>query len=289
MASSAPSFEDLVITIDGLVATIRINRPKSLNSFLLNTYKEIGKALHWIDTLNDVSITVITGTGKLFSSGIDLKDAGSRPSPPDPNDAKEERWRDISARGINTVIALAEHSKVTIVALNGAVVGCHKYRYLIVLFSLFRPAGWIAGADIIVASQSAYVYMPMIKFGLIPEAASSFTWATRLHAGFAEDLLYTARKATATELSPKAIQRVWPDKEFDAKLKEMIDGMRTQNVRSMLEAKRLLRGGEYRYRVQNAVVSETLMLMNRPPSNSSSTFANQIAEMAKKKQMASKI
>ena len=100
----------------------------------------------------------------------------------------------------------------------------------------------------------------MIKFGLIPEAAASYTLSIRAHGGMAEDLLYTGRKAMAHELSPKIIQRVWPDKEFHVKLKELLNEMREHNPRSMLEAKRLLRNNGQREKVQNAVIYETVRL-----------------------------
>ena len=67
-----PTFQDIFVIVEDKVATIKINRPKALNSLLMTTYKELGKALHYIDTLPDVILTVITGKEALYLSALTL-------------------------------------------------------------------------------------------------------------------------------------------------------------------------------------------------------------------------
>ncbi|TPX34639.1 hypothetical protein SmJEL517_g02666 [Synchytrium microbalum] len=263
-----PAFEDLVVTIDGVVATIRLNRPKSLNSFRLETYGELAKALNVINSIPEITITVITGTGKFFSSGMDLAAAAARKIIADPVEHKEARWKELTGGGVALIFALIEHTKVTVVALNGGAIG--------------YPGAWIGGADIIVASDKAYLYLPFMKLGLSAETGVTHTWTARANEGFAADFLYTNKRMTVKELGLKGIQRVWPDAEFDAKLKEMIDDMKTGNARSMLEAKKLMKDPS-RIAYRNSVMLETLYMVNRPAGASNTAFAQRAAEIASKK------
>lgn len=88
---------------------------------------------------------------RFFSSGQDLKDATSRPPISDPSDAREDTVNRLNAGPITASYALIEHKKIVVIALNGPVIGW--------------PAAWVAAADIILAAESAYVYMPFMKLG----------------------------------------------------------------------------------------------------------------------------
>ena len=67
--------EILYDTSDG-VATITINRPDTLNALTSLTQAEIRHALFISDTTEEVVGTVITGSGRGFCSGVDMKSLG---------------------------------------------------------------------------------------------------------------------------------------------------------------------------------------------------------------------
>ena len=67
--------EILYNTLDG-VATITINRPDTLNALTSLTQAEIKHALFISDTTEEVIGTVITGAGRGFCSGVDMKSLG---------------------------------------------------------------------------------------------------------------------------------------------------------------------------------------------------------------------
>ena len=67
--------EILYDTSDG-VATITINRPDTLNALTSLTQAEIRHSLFISDTTEEVVGTVITGSGRGFCSGVDMKSLG---------------------------------------------------------------------------------------------------------------------------------------------------------------------------------------------------------------------
>ncbi len=84
---SAPAFETLRVEVDGRIGRLTLDQPAKLNPLGSNTLAEIAAAAAWFDT-TDASIVVVTGEGRAFSSGFDLREfAGSstgrvRPVPP---------------------------------------------------------------------------------------------------------------------------------------------------------------------------------------------------------------
>lgn len=149
LLAELPTFKDIEVFVshDGKVANLVLNREKSLNSLTqYGTYPELAKALRFIDTLPLVVFTRITGKGRFFSAGQDLKDiTEGRKKMPNRYDAQEEQGKMLWAGPGGASMALVEHNKVVIIEANGPAIGW--------------PSCWIAAADLIIASESFYIYM----------------------------------------------------------------------------------------------------------------------------------
>jgi hypothetical protein len=118
-------YQDLIVTIEGQVGTIKFNRPKQLNSLSPTLIRS------WIQALSDLAenketiVTVVTAEGRYFSAGVDVNSAGStNPKPETTTDAMKlldvmegNSWID-SIGGL-----LIKHPKPLIFALQGPVVG----------------------------------------------------------------------------------------------------------------------------------------------------------------------
>ncbi|KAJ3340267.1 hypothetical protein HDU93_007229 [Gonapodya sp. JEL0774] len=216
--------EDMTVEVDGSVATITFRRSKTYNSF----HGELAKALRYCNTNSDVVFTVMTGEGKFFSSGQDLKDATSRPPAKDPHSAREESMRSLSTGPEAAAIALVDHKKILIAALNGPVIGW--------------PAAAISVVDLIIASDNSYVYMPFMSLGISIEAGGSLGWRLRAGIGMANDMILTGRRATAQELlALGGIQRVFPSATFAKDAAGWVRELAKNNPWSQLEAKRIIR------------------------------------------------
>lgn len=71
------SYEEIIYEIDGPVATITMNRPDTLNALTSLTQAEIRHALDASEKNGDVIGTVLTGAGRGFCSGVDMKALGN--------------------------------------------------------------------------------------------------------------------------------------------------------------------------------------------------------------------
>jgi enoyl-CoA hydratase/carnithine racemase len=79
-----PEFEQLHYSVDDGVATVRLDRPEHLNAFTSQLYGEVKWAM-WKATADDsVDVVVITGTGRAFATGGDLKETLARLESDDP-------------------------------------------------------------------------------------------------------------------------------------------------------------------------------------------------------------
>jgi len=108
------NFECIVYEKEDHIATIRLNRPQVLNAMNRQLWVDLKAAL--IDVKNDPSIKVlvITGNGRAFSTGADLKDSKGR-SP--------EAYREYLTELQETSREIIRFEKATIAAINGYALG----------------------------------------------------------------------------------------------------------------------------------------------------------------------
>jgi enoyl-CoA hydratase len=66
----------LLVERDGPVAILTLNRPKQLNALSVQLRVDIVRTVRELSAQNDVRAIVLTGNGRAFSAGVDLKEAG---------------------------------------------------------------------------------------------------------------------------------------------------------------------------------------------------------------------
>ena len=202
--TNAPQLTDAELIIDSRVATLRFNRDDVRNALTGTTLiDDICKTADWINSNNSVSCLIITGNGKAFSSGGNVKEMrdgqgifGGTPA------EIAENYR----RGIQR-ISLAMHSIEipTIAAINGAAIGAG--------FDL------TCMCDIRIGSEHTLVGETFINLGIIPgdggawflqrlvgyQKAAELTFSGRLvKAQEAKDLGILLELVNADELLPRA-------------------------------------------------------------------------------------
>ena len=157
------------------IAVVTLNRPERLNAWT----HEMGGELHAaISELNDdpeVGAIVLTGAGRGFCAGADIKD----------NFKARMDASGKEARGGGDWIGLVRSSKPLIAAVNGACVGV--------------GATMILPMDVIVASEEAKFGMFFVKMGVTPELASSHFLVQRIGLGRASEMCLTARLYSGKE------------------------------------------------------------------------------------------
>lgn len=122
-------YEEITYEIESMVATITLNRPERMNALTIRTYNEIGQAINEADEDNDVRAVIITGAGRGFCSGDDVKEMPGTIDPAMIDWANESLEASaeakIPSRGRPTPLAetLLNFDKPLIAAVNGAAIG----------------------------------------------------------------------------------------------------------------------------------------------------------------------
>ena len=75
---SEPIEQTLLVERDGPVAILTLNRPKQLNALSVSLRVNIVRTIRDLSAGTDVRAIVLTGSGRAFSAGVDLKEAGQK-------------------------------------------------------------------------------------------------------------------------------------------------------------------------------------------------------------------
>jgi len=113
------AYQEILYTVEDMVGTITLNRPERMNALTGVTYQEAEQALMEADADNDVRAVIITGAGRGFCSGDDVRALPGAPTP------EQLAQRKIPTKGRPTPLAAAllSFNKPLIAAVNGAAVG----------------------------------------------------------------------------------------------------------------------------------------------------------------------
>lgn len=227
----AQSYPDIEFTIKGQIGIIKFNRPKALNSFGGSLIPSVIAALRTLNDHPDTIFTVLTGEGRFFSAGADVKGIASN---------GEEKYDNIAAKKLaflgrftyatELLRSMIDHKKVLILALNGPAVG--------------GGAAWFPGiADIVLASNTAWLQCPFSALGLVPENGSALSFAQSMGIHRANDFLMFGRKLSAQELLDAGMYNyVWDavGEEFQGKVLAFLEEqLKVNDGKSMMEMKRL--------------------------------------------------
>jgi enoyl-CoA hydratase len=165
----------LTLEVADRVAVVTLNRPP-VNAQNAEMRGELVQVFDELSDRTDVMAVVLTGQGKVFSAGADIRE---RPNLADTPGAYGRHNRLVR----ESHFALAECSKPLIAAINGAALGA--------------GFGLVLACDIWVGSEEAYVAMPEIDVGL----AGGVSFLQRVFGrSRARRMFYTGMKVSAAEL-----------------------------------------------------------------------------------------
>lgn len=203
-----PDFEDLLYEVDRSVAVIRLNRPQALNAFTAAMGRNLRKAVATAVADDGIRVIVLTGAGRGFCAGADMKRmqrAGpSGPQADDPEDTKyfaSDLGPDISAHYGGRFGYLIQARKPVIAALNGPAAG------LGLVLALY--------ADLRFAGSDAKLTTSFAQRGLIAEHGVGWLLPQLVGPARALDLLLSARKIGAPEAERMGlVNSVFPQATF---------------------------------------------------------------------------
>ena len=167
----------VIVTIEGQVAIVRLNEPKSMNALSAGIRETL---THEIPRLLDdpaVRCLVITGTGGAFCAGGDIRNM--REEQP-----KQTRER-MRGHYDGWTRRLLKAEKPIVMAVNGAAAGAGVSLALM--------------GDILIASREAYFTTAFVRLGAMPDLGLVATLPRAIGMARARDMLLTSRKVPAEE------------------------------------------------------------------------------------------
>jgi 2-(1,2-epoxy-1,2-dihydrophenyl)acetyl-CoA isomerase len=217
-------FETVEFTRDGGVARVALNRPDRMNAWSTAVSAEMLTILGEVKDDDSVRALLITGNGRGFCAGADLKDSGAPSAEGGPGINTDVVLRD----GYHPIVtALRELEKPVVTAVNGPAAGAGVSLAL--------------AGDIVVAAESAYFLLAFTRIGLVPDGGSSIFVPARVgFARAAELALLADRLPAAKAVEWGLINFAWPDAEFAAKTDELVQKLASGPTRAYAGVKREL-------------------------------------------------
>lgn len=184
------NYEYILTEIINRVALIRINRPKALNALNSTLMGELMDALTEFDANPDVGAMVITGDGRAFAAGADIKEMAEAT-------AVDMLKRDMIAK-FDRILTI---KKPVIAAVSGWCLGGGNELAM--------------SCDMIVASETARFGQPEINIGVIPGAGGTQRLTKAVGKAIAMEMVLNNRTLTAEEaLHYGLVNRVVPVERY---------------------------------------------------------------------------
>lgn len=221
--SPKPGLQDHIgVQIEGPVATVTLARPEALNALTPAMLNRLATVLEGLGQDNSVRVVVLTGEGRAFSAGVDLKSLAGR----EIINGSIGEILDIPARRVTT--ALAGMPKITIAKVNGA---------------CFTGALEIAiSCDLVFCADDAKMGDTHVKFGIRPSWGMNQRLVRLVGPQRARDLSYTARTFTGAEAAQWGLALASAPKDgLDAMVKAYVEQILPNHAPTLAACKDLYR------------------------------------------------
>jgi 2-(1,2-epoxy-1,2-dihydrophenyl)acetyl-CoA isomerase len=214
-------YEAIRYEIRDAVATIALNRPEAYNALNLTLGRDLFHATLEADEDRAVRCIVVTGTGKAFCAGGDVKDFNDSP------DRIGILIKELTTYLHGAISRFCRSDKPVIVAVNGIAAGGG--------FSL------ALSGDLVVAAESAKFTMAYSKIAASPDGSSSYFLPRLVGLRRAMELYFTNRVLTAREaVEWGMVTRAVPDAELKGSVDALARELAQGPSKSFGIAKRLL-------------------------------------------------
>ncbi len=175
--------ENLILTIDGSIATITLNRPEKLNALDENLFSALDKTIDILENKEEVRCVIISGSkDKAFAAGGDIGVIESLTTVESYNYSRK-------AQGI--IQKITHSNKVYIAAVSGYALG-----------GGFELA---LGCDLIYATEDAKFGFPEVKLGILPGFGGTQRLPRLIGKSKAKEIMFTGKIISAQEAKEASI------------------------------------------------------------------------------------
>ena len=203
----------------GDVGRITLNRPEKYNSIVREMALSLQNTLVNCESDDSIRCILITGAGKAFCAGQDLKEAID-PQGPEIEQIVREHYNPIIKR-------IREIEKPVIAAVNGVAAGA--------------GANLALACDIVTATQSAKFIQAFSKIGLIPDSGGTYFLPRLIGLPKATAFMMTGEPVSSEKAEALGmIYAVYEDAEFESKILELARSIAAMPTKGLGYTKRLL-------------------------------------------------
>lgn len=169
---------NVLLSLEGGIATVTINRPKALNALNKATVMELNAVIHELEAkVNEIGVVIVTGSGdKSFVAGADIVEMAGMTAP---------EGRDWGRLTQKIFMRLEHYTRPVIAAVNG--------------FALGGGCELSMACDIRIAADNAKMGQPEVGLGITPGFAGTQRLPRLVGKGMAKYLIYTADMIDAAE------------------------------------------------------------------------------------------
>lgn len=221
------TYDTINYEIDGGVLTLTLNRPDSYNACNEQMTTDLQAALKDAERDKSVRAIILTGAGRAFCSGQDLKEA------PEPGAGSKRSLSDSLRRRYNPIIRkIAGMPKPIIAALNGVAAGA--------------GCSLALACDIRVAAEGASLLQAFVNIGLVPDSGSSYFLVRLVGYARAFEIATTGDKIPAEKaLELGLVNRVVPPDQLIAAARAFAEPYASGPTRAYGYIKKMLHRAEH--------------------------------------------
>jgi 2-(1,2-epoxy-1,2-dihydrophenyl)acetyl-CoA isomerase len=213
---------EVLHTLDGQVSCITLNRPEALNALTPGQRDRIIELLAQASGDPDVRAVVLTGTGRGFCAGADLR-GGAGAGDPVAGDVA----RVIRLGAQRLIGAVLDCEKPVIAAVNGTAAGIGAHLAF--------------ACDLVLAAESARFIEVFVRRGLVPDGGGAYLLPRLVGPRRAKELMFFGDALSAPDAERLGlVNRVVPDGELDKTAREWAARLATGPTRALALTKQLV-------------------------------------------------
>ncbi|MFY9849893.1 MAG: enoyl-CoA hydratase-related protein [Trebonia sp.] len=215
-------YETVDVNRDGAAVKIALNRPERMNAWSDGLSRDLLAVLREVAADETVRAVMLTGNGRAFCSGADLKDGAD-----DAVAGKLDTYTTLTRWYHPIVTTIREMPKPVLTAVNGPAAGAGLSLAL--------------AGDLVVAAESAYFMLAFVGIGLVPDGGASLFVPSRVGFARAAEMAMLGERVSASKaVDWGLINSAWPDAEFAAKAGALLARLAAGPTRSYAGSKREL-------------------------------------------------
>jgi 2-(1,2-epoxy-1,2-dihydrophenyl)acetyl-CoA isomerase len=221
--SPEKSLDSLILhTTDNAVAWITLNRPEAMNALTWDQRERVIGLLAEASADPDVRAVVITGTGRGFCAGADL-----RGGPPAGERVPGDVARTIRLGAQRLISAVLDCEKPVIAAVNGTAAGIGAHLAF--------------ACDLVLAADGARFIEVFVRRGLVPDGGGAYLLPRLIGPQRAKELMFFGDALTAADAERlDLVNKVVPPQELEKTAREWSERLATGPTRALALTKQLV-------------------------------------------------